>query len=164
MIPIIPATEFEICVSMTDLVVWSEDHDLPVDQHPELQALFNALGANIDLLPIACQYFEDNCRAGRGALYVFDFDDKHTTAVVLDTYSEITDQLDLISLYIRCTQEKSAEISLFLQRLFNAASVQIQASQKSVCTRLHNALDIRNYPRFRPDSSFMQPQIRSRVV
>ena len=57
---VVPATEFEICVSMTDLVVWSEDENSPVSQHPNLKALFDALAANIDLLPIAIQYFKNS--------------------------------------------------------------------------------------------------------
>ena len=166
---VVPATEFEICVSMTDLVVWSEDENLPVSQHPNLKALFDALAANIDLLPIAIQYFKNNPRACRGDLYVFDFDDSPATVVALDTYSEITDQLDLVALYIRCTKAKSSEVSRCVQRLFNNASVQVQASQKSVCKRLRYVIDPLNYPRPLPgqsfqDNSFMQSQIRSPVV
>lgn len=145
---------------MTDLVTWSDDDALPVGQHPELKALFDALAADIDLLPIAIQYFEKNNRAGHGDLYVFKLDDTDATVVALDTYSEITDQLDLVSLYIRCPKAKSAEISQCVQRLFNTASVQIQASQTSVSKRLRKAIDPLNFPRMHPDSSFMQSQIR----
>lgn len=157
---VIPATEFEICVSMTDLMTWSEDDGLPVGQHPELKALFDALAANIDLLPIAIKYFENSNRAGHGDIYVFTFDNTDSTVVALDTHSEITDQLDLVSLYIKCTKAKSAEISQCVQRLFNTASVQIHASQKSVSKRLRKAIDPLSFPRMHPDSSFMQSQIR----
>jgi len=157
---VIPATEFEVCVSMADLVTWSDDDALPVDQHPELKALFDALAADIDLLPIAIKYFENDNRAGHGDLYVFKLDDTDSTVVALDTYSEITDQLDLVSLYIRCPKAKSAEISQCVQRLFNAASVQIHASQTSVSRLLRKAIDPLNFPRMHPDSSFMQSQIR----
>jgi len=153
-----------MCVSMGDLVVWPEDGDAPLAQHPELQALFDALGASIDLLPIVVRYFEDSARAGRGDLYVFDLEDTHATVVALDTYSEPTDQWDLVSLYIRCSSEKSAEISLFVQRLFNAASVQVHSAQKSISNALREAIDIRNFPRSFQGSSFMQSQIRCRVA
>jgi hypothetical protein len=160
---IIPATEFEICVSMVDLVTWSKD-DLPLAQHPELKELFDALEANIDLQPIAIKYFESYDRAGRGDVYVFEFDDANSTVVALDTYSDSTDQLDLVSLYVRCTKEKSAEVSLCVQRLFNTASVQVQASQKSICTRLRGVIDPLNYPRMHPGSAFAQSQVRCPAV
>lgn len=160
---IVPATEFEICVSMVDLVAWSEN-DLPLGQHPELKALFDALEANIDLQPIAIKYFESYDRAGRGDVYVFEFDDTNSTVVALDTYSDITDQLDLVSLYVRCTKEKSVEVSQCVQRLFNAASVQVQASQKSICMRLRGVIDPLNYPRTHPDSAFAQSQVRCPAV
>ncbi|EHN65603.1 hypothetical protein [Comamonas testosteroni] len=161
---LVPATEFEICVSMVDLAVWPEDDDLPVCQHPELKALFDALEANIDLLPLVIKYFENNMRAGQGDLYVFEFDEDNSTVVALDTYSDITDQLDLVSLFVRCTKEKRSEVSLCVQRLFNAASVQVQASQKSICTRLREVIDPLNYPRTHPGSSFVQLQVRCPAV
>lgn len=102
--------------------------------------MFDALEANIDLLLLVIKYFENNMRAGQGDLYVFEFDEDNSTVVALDTYSDITDQLDLVSLYVRCTKEKRSEVSLCVQRLFNAASVQVQASQKSICTRLREVI------------------------
>lgn len=135
---VIPATEFEVCVSMADLVTWSDDDALPVDQHPELKALFDALAADIDLLPIAIQYFENNNRAGHGDLYVFKLDDTDSTVVALDTYSEITDQLDLVSLYIRCPKAKSAEISQCVQRLCRYMLRRNQSASGSAKRLIHS--------------------------
>jgi len=149
---------------MKDLVVWPEESDFPVAQHPELQTLFNSLGARIDLTPLAARYFEDSARAGRGDLYVFEFGESSTTVVALDTYSEPTDQLDLVSLYVRCIQEKSSEISLIIHRLFNSASVQVHIAQKSISNALREAIDLRNFPRSFQGSSFMQSQIRDRAA
>ena len=160
--PQIQATEFELCVSMGDLVLWSEDSDDPVALHPDLQALFDALGADIDLLPIICGYFEDGARVGRGDVYVFEIDD--ATVVALDTYSEPTDQLDLISLYIRCGKDKSAEIARLALQLFNATPCQVYFAQKSISSELREAIDARNFPRSFPGSSFRQSQIRSALL
>ena len=70
---------------------------------------------DIALLPIISGYFEDRARVGRGDVYVFEMDD--ATVVALDTYSEPTDQLDLISLHIRCGKDRSAEIARLAPRL-----------------------------------------------
>jgi hypothetical protein len=159
----IPANEFEICVSIADLVVWPSDASAPQAQHPMLDAIFHALNADIDLLPITRAYFEADSRAGRGDVHVYDFENDPSTVVALDTFNDPTDQLDLVTLYIRCNSSQRATVSELVQRFFSVASVQVHAAQRSVSSALREAIDSRRFPRLVANGSTLQSQRHHRL-
>ncbi|MDT9002256.1 hypothetical protein RQP53_23450 [Paucibacter sp. APW11] len=160
----IPATEFELVVAMGDLVLWSDASDGPMGHHPQFQAVLDALGARIELTPLVKAYFEDTARAGRGDVHVFELGNDSSAVLAIDAYSEPEDQLDLISLYIRCKRAESGAISELVWKFFNSCSVQAHASQQSICKRLGDAIDPAKFPRSVGSRGFMQSQIRHRVA
>jgi len=161
--PIVQATEYEICVSITDLVTWSEGSD-DARENEHLQAIFSALGGTIRLVPLYQAYSDDEDRAGRGDVHVYSFNDTPSTVVVIDTYNDPTDQLDLIAIYIRCTRSASEEIARLISVFFNRASVQVHASQQSVSTRLRSAVDSSRFPLPMGQDGFVQRQIHHTAV
>lgn len=157
MSPIVPATEFEICVSMGDFVSWTvEDKPVP---NPDLQAVFDALGVKIEILSIHHDYFDDAYRAGRGDVHVYPVKGDPDTVVVLDLYSDPHDQLDLVSLLMRCKPSSVTEIARLVSVFFNGASAQVHTSQQSVSIRLRRSIDKTQYPRSISGSEFVQCQI-----
>lgn len=149
---------------MSDLMTWSSVSDEPEANHPKLQAVFEALGACVDLVPLANAYFSDFARAGRGDVHVFDWANSDGSAVAIDTYNDPTDQLDLIELFIRCSGSRITEVAGRIWSYFNACEIQIGASQQAVCERLRNALDGSQFPRLVGNSGFSQRQIRHTAV
>lgn len=145
-------------------MMWSSASDEPEANHPKLQAVFDALGACVDLVPLASAYFGDFARAGRGEVHVFDWTNSDGSAVAIDTYNDPTDQLDLIELFIRCSGTRIGEVAERVWSYFNAREIQIGASQQAVCERLRHALDGSQFPRRVGNSGFSQRQIRHTAV
>lgn len=160
----IVSAEFRLVVSMSDLVTWSSVSDEPQANHPKLQAVFDALGICVDLVPLAKAYFSDFARAGRGDVHVFDGANSDGSAVAIDTYNDPADQLDLIELFIRCSGSRIGDVAERVWSYFNACEIQIGASQQAVCERLRHALDGSQFPRRVGDSGFSQRQIRHAAV
>ncbi|MDZ7920240.1 hypothetical protein [Rhodoferax sp.] len=161
---LIVSCEFRLVVSMSDLMTWSSVSDGPEVNHPKLQAVLDALGACVDLVPLANAYFGDFARAGCGDVHVFDWTNSDGSAIAIDTYNDPTDQLDLIELFIRCSGTQIGDVAERVWSYFNACEIQIGASQHAVCERLRNALDGSKFPRLVGNSGFSQRQIRHTAV
>ena len=159
MAPLIAATEFEICVSMGDLVTWPDESAETPAPNPRPQAIFEALGAKIDLLPLHHDYFHDYARTGRGNVHVYELNGDPVTVVAIDLYNEPTDQMDLIRLYIRCSQSASEQVAALVSNFFCNASTQVAASQQCISTKLRNVVDKGRFPLRIADSWFSQVQI-----
>jgi hypothetical protein len=158
MSPQVCAAEFEICVSMTDLVDWSDDSSNTPQENSKLQAIFTALGGAIDVAPLYLAYFEDEYRAGRGNVHVYTFDSAPNSVVALDLYNDPADQLDLITLFVKCDKAASRHIGALVFEYFNSADIQASATQQSVSTRLRDAIDPSRFPRQRSESAHVQLQ------
>ena len=55
--PVIHANEFDICVSMSDLVVWTEDEHSP---NADLAAALRVAGIELDITKLYDYYFEES--------------------------------------------------------------------------------------------------------
>lgn len=157
MASIVLATEFEMCVSMADFVSWTAEDEAVANS--DLRAIFDALGINIDIPRVHCEYFDDPCRSGRGDVHVYVPKDRPDAGVALDLYSDPLDQLDLVNLYLRCEPSSVVEIARLVSVFFNGASVQVHLSQQSVSLPLRRSIDKAQYPRLIPGSGFVQRQI-----
>ncbi len=164
MTPQIAAAEFRLVIAMSDLVDWPADDDEPKSNHARLQAVFDALGAPISIAPLVAAYFNDTARAGRGDVHVFEFDPVGIDILAIDTFNEPTDQLDLIELFVRCADHKTPQVSECVWKYFNGCTVQIYASQQSVCSNLRDILDSNQFPRPVGSGRFLQRQIRHVAV
>jgi hypothetical protein len=164
MTPQIAASEFRLVIAMSDLVDWPACDDEPKSNHARLQAVFDALGAPVSIVPLVAAYFNDTARAGRGDVHVFDFDPGGIDILAIDTFNEPTDQLDLIELFIRCADQKTPRVSEFIWKYFNGCAVQIYASQQTVCSRLRDVLDNNQFPRPVGGGGFLQRQVRHSAV
>ena len=157
--PLIAATEFEICVSMNDLVLWPDESAEIPTHNPRLQAVFEVLGSRIDLLSLHHDYFHNCARAGHGDVHVFEFKENSKNVVAIDLYNEPTDQMDLVYIYIRCTQTASAQIAVLVSEFFCNASAQVSASLQCISTNLRNAIDRKRFPLSVGKTGFMQIQV-----
>jgi hypothetical protein len=152
------AAEFEICVSMADLVDWSDESCKAPKENPRLQAIFVALGGAIDVVPLYLEYFGDDYRAGSGDVHVYTFEAAPNSVAVFDLYNEPTDQLDLVTLYVRCDASASLQVARLVQEFFNSAEVQASASQTCVSIHLRDAIDASQFPRSRTKGAPAQLQ------
>ncbi len=157
--PQVCAAEFEICVSMTDLVSWAEGTGDTPEENARLQAIFVAIGGRISVVPIYLDYFESEYRAGRGDVHVYTFEGSPNSVVALDLYNDPEDQLDLVTVHVRCDRSALQRVRGLVCDFFNSADVQACMSQQSVSVNLRNAIDASKFPRRRDGSAHLQLQV-----
>jgi hypothetical protein len=141
------AREFELCVSMSDLAApgWVDVESCRL--HPALRDVLSVMGGQRDLMALFHAYFDDVQRAGRGDVHVFEMSGFPESVVVLDLYSDPTDQLDLIQIYLRCLPRDIERVSELLMRFFSNATCQVAFRRVSWSTRLREAIDRSRFPR-----------------
>lgn len=146
------AREFELCVSITDLAPRSEGPTSSPVPDATLMAVFGKLGLHIDLASLRHEY--DSAPTGGGDLHVFKSIDESVVAV--DLYRDPTDQLDLVCIYLRTTEQHADATAVLLTQFFSAAKVQVQFSRSSISIRLREALDSARYPQMLPGAAHPQ--------
>lgn len=100
-------------LSFAELMEYDENDNRSVSD--AFVKICKALGIEIDIDKYYDEYFDNYSRAGTGDVYVFNKNDLEFLAI--DTFNTITDQLDLIYLYIRCDASKYIEIKELLETL-----------------------------------------------
>lgn len=149
--PIVYANEFDICVSMSDLVSWTEDEQFP---NADLKAALSAAGIELDVAKLHDFYF-DSTPIGAGDVHVCSSAANEST-VAIDLYRELTDQLDLI---VVCLKIDKALLNIalpLLRRFFDAAECQVLFSETNHSTRFRSLTDESRYPLLVGENGYRQ--------
>lgn len=147
MYTLVAAREFELCVSMSDLAApgWVDAESCRM--HPALHDVLSVMGGQHNLMALFQAYFADVQRAGHGDVHVFEMSGFPESVLVLDVYSDPTDQLDLIQIYLRCLPRDMERVSDLLMRFFSNATCQVAFRRVSWSTCLREAVDRSRFPR-----------------
>lgn len=138
---IVYANEFDICVSMSDLVSWVEDEHSP---NSDLEAALSAAGIDLDIVKLYDDYFE--CTPiGAGDVHVYS-SFANESFMVIDLYRDLTDQLDLITVSLKIGKPLTHLVLPLLRRFFDAADCQVLFSQSTHSQRLRSLTDESRYP------------------
>ena len=141
MTPIICANEFDICVSMPDLVTWIEDKHIP---NADLSAALNAVGIPLNTSELYDTYFDDT-PPGAGDVHIYPCADKQSF-LVIDLYRDLTDQLDIVSASLKIEPTVLHLALPYLRRFFDAAECQVAFRQSSHSQQLRSLIDESRYP------------------
>lgn len=138
---IVYANEFDICISMADLVSWVEDEHSP---NSDLEAALSAAGIDLDIAKLYDDYFE--CTPiGAGDVHVYS-SFENESFMVIDLYRDLTDQLDLITVSLKIDKPLTHLVLPLLRRFFDAAECQILFSQSTHSQRLRSLTNESRYP------------------
>lgn len=152
--PIVHANEFDICVSMSDLVSWREDEHFP---NADLEAALSAAGIELDIAKLYDFYF-DCTPMGAGDVHVYS-SAANGSAMAIDLYRELTEQLDLIVVCLKIDKVLLNVALPFLRRFFDAAECQVLFSQTSHSARLRSLTDESRYPLLVGKNGYRQQMI-----
>jgi len=149
------ANEFRVAVSMSDLVVWSEDQDDNFSPHPALDAIATSLGISIDIRGLHALYFEATS-IGTGDVHVFSRTSNPTNVFAIDMYRDLTDQLDIIAIGVRCEETAGSIVKTSLRSLFDSASCQVWYEEANVLLEFRSMIDASNFPRSLGEHGYLQ--------
>ncbi len=152
---IVSACEFSLCVSMCDLISWYGDTDHEFIANVELEQTLIAMGIHCNIKNLHSLYFEST-EVGAGDIHVFRGSNSSTNVFVVNMYRELTDQLDLILIAIRCDPKIVASVLKHLRVFFDGASCQVSFNQSSYSKHLHLLLDESQYPKRIEESGYSQ--------
>ncbi|MGY2209909.1 hypothetical protein [Pseudomonas pergaminensis] len=138
---IVYANEFDICVSMSDLVSWVGDEHSP---NADLEAALSAAGIELDIAKLYNHYFEDT-HIGAGDVHVYS-SAVSDSLMVIYLYRDLTDQLDLITVSLKIDKPLAHLVLPLLRRFFDAAECQVLFSQSTHSQRLRSLTDESRYP------------------
>jgi hypothetical protein len=148
---IVYANEFDICVSMSDLVSWVGDEHSP---NADLDAAFIASGIELDIAKLYDHYFDD-IPIGAGDVHVYS-SAVSESLLVIDLYRDLTDQLDLITVSLRIDKTQLNLSIPLLRQFFDTAECQVLFSQSTHSKRLHSLIDESRYPLLINESGYRQ--------
>ena len=153
------AKEFDICVSMSDLVTWEGDQKTP---STDLQAVFTTLEIPVNILELHELYFA-HLYNGYGDVHVYHAQNNGGSIFAIDLYRELTDQQDLTGLFLRIESPAFDQALVHLRSFFDNASCQVAFDQASYSRRLRETLDESRYPRLvEVDHDFIQQHFTHR--
>ncbi|WP_416363955.1 hypothetical protein [Pseudomonas sp. NFX183] len=138
---IVYANEFDICVSMSDLVSWVGDEHSP---NAHLEAALSAAGIELDIAKLYNHDFEDT-PIGAGDVHVYS-SAVSESLMVIDLYRDLTYQLDLITVSLKIDKPLTHLVLPLLRRFFDAAECQVLFSQSTHSQRLRSLTDESRYP------------------
>lgn len=148
---IVYANEFDICVSMSDLVSWVGDEHSP---NADLEAALSAAGIELDIAKLYNHYFEDT-HIGAGDVHVYS-SAVSDSLMVIDLYRDLTNQLDLITVSLKIDKPLAHLVLPLLRQFFDTAECQVLFSQSTHSKRLHSLIDESRYPVLINESGYRQ--------
>ncbi|KOR89132.1 hypothetical protein [Paenibacillus solani] len=95
--------EFSITASMSELVWFPDEWADEYQVHPNFKAVMDWLGISVPVSDIYERYFESPVNSGH--ILVFEQTSDSTSCIVLDTYRDPLDQMDVIRLGWRSKYE-----------------------------------------------------------
>jgi len=136
----VTATEFDVCVSISDFVVYTDPNSGIFVPQPSLLTVFDELGLVVSPQDLYERYFA-NEKLGAGSVEIYR-SAKHAGAVAaFDLYRDKFEQLDLVAFSVACGTEALPAVASNLRAFFDCASCQIALQQVNHSERLRKLLD-----------------------
>ena len=152
------AREFNICVSMCDFVSSGGSNGEEYTPNTHLKQALDELGVSADICNLYFQYFNE-IEVGEGNVYFYTNSSEPENIFVIDMYRELTDQLDIVSFSVRCSNKLCHQISRHLRSFFESASIQVGLEQLSHSSRLRTLINEKTYPCLVAESGYEQKLI-----
>ncbi|WP_122667904.1 hypothetical protein [Pseudomonas viridiflava] len=159
----IESLQFYLAISMVDLVTWQGDGDDDLEVRKEIQAVIELMGLDVDIRHMHEKYFFQ-LKVGQGDVYAFVNEHQPENFLAIDMYRGLTDQLDIVSIFVRSAPKIAVVVRAQLRGLFDAASCQVVYKEANILPELKEALDIGRYPITVGDSPYNQNIFFSGVV
>ncbi|RYG15374.1 MAG: hypothetical protein EOO07_15565 [Chitinophagaceae bacterium] len=150
-----PAREFNVYVSINDFVLTTGSNGDEYIANHYLEKALNELGVSVDICSLYFQYFNE-IEIGKGNVYLYTNSNEPENIFVIDMYRELTDQLDIVSFSVRCSDKRYPKVSTHLRNFFEGAMVQGGLEQLSRSSRLHTLINEKTYPFLVAESGYMQ--------
>ena len=157
----IESLQFYLAISMVDLVTWQGDGDDDLEVRKEIQAVIELMGLDVDIRHMHEKYFFQ-LKVGQGDVYAFVNEHQPENFLAIDMYRGLTDQLDIVSIFVRSAPTIAVVVRAQLRGLFDAASCQVIYKEASVLPELQKLLDVRNHPFTLAESGYKQNLIVQR--
>lgn len=157
----IESLQFYLAISMVDLVTWQGDGDDDLEVRKEIQAVIDLMGLDVDIRHMHEKYFFQ-LKVGQGDVYAFVNEHQPENVLAIDMYRGLTDQLDIVSIFVRSAPKIAVVVRAQLRGLFDAASCQVIYKEASVLPELQKLLDVRNHPFTLAESGYKQNLIVQR--
>lgn len=158
---VIESHQFYLAISMADLVSWQGDGDDDLEVRKEIQAVIDLMGLDVDIRHMHEKYFFQ-LKVGQGDVYAFVNEHQPENVLAIDMYRGLTDQLDIVSIFVRSAPKIAVVVRAQLRGLFDAASCQVIYKEASVLPELQKLLDVSNYPFTLAESGYKQNLIVQR--
>ncbi|WP_122428015.1 hypothetical protein [Pseudomonas viridiflava] len=155
---VIESHQFYLAISMVDLVSWQGDGDDDLEVRKEIQAVIDLMGLDVDIRHMHEKYFFQ-LKVGQGDVYAFVNEHQPENILAIDMYRGLTDQLDIVSIFVRSAPKTAILVRAQLRGLFDAASCQVIYKEASVLPELQKLLDVSNYPFTLAESGYKQSLI-----
>ncbi|WP_122411762.1 hypothetical protein [Pseudomonas viridiflava] len=155
---VIESHQFYLAISMADLVSWQGDGDDDLEVRKEIQAVIDLMGLDVDIRHMHEKYFFQ-LKVGQGDVYAFVNEHQPENVLAIDMYRGLTDQLDIVSIFVRSAPKTAVLVRAQLRGLFDAASCQVIYKEASVLPELQKLLDVSNYPFTLAKSGYKQSLI-----
>ncbi|MBV6851338.1 hypothetical protein [Xanthomonas euvesicatoria] len=136
----IVGTEFDVCVSISDFIIYPDENSEKSISQPTLLAVFDELGLAISPRDLYAHYFA-NEKLGTGRVQIYKSHMHAETVVAFDLYRDKFEQLDLVSFSLACSTENLPLVAAKLRAFFDCAEYQIALQQVSHSSRLRKMLD-----------------------
>ncbi|WP_175543848.1 hypothetical protein [Atopomonas hussainii] len=140
---------------MSDLVRWHGDNDEDFEANREIQSVVDCLGLDADIKHLYKKYFHET-DAGQGDVYAFLNRHEPENLFAIDMYRELTDQLDIISIFASASPKLASTVKSKLRKLFDSASCQVAYEESNSLPKLQQLLDNNKYPLTIAESGYRQ--------
>jgi len=152
---IIETHQFHLAVSMSDLVHWHGSGDDDFEANREIQSAIELLGLDADINQLYEKYFYQ-IEIGQGDVYAFLNRNEPKNLFVIDMYRELTDQLDIVSIFVGASPELASIVKAKLRNLFDSASCQVAYEEANSLPGLQQVLNNNKYPYAIEENGYMQ--------
>ncbi|MDX5993491.1 hypothetical protein [Ectopseudomonas alcaliphila] len=152
---IIETHQFYIVVSMSDLVNWHGDGDDDFEANREIQSAIELLGLDADIKHLYKEYFYQT-KTGQGDVYAFLNRNESKNLFAIDMYREVTDQLDIVSIFVSASPKLASIVKAKLRNLFDSASCQVAYEEANSLPKFQQLLNNNKPPITIKESGYRQ--------
>ncbi|WP_415753804.1 hypothetical protein [Pseudomonas leptonychotis] len=152
---IIETHQFYLAVSMSDLVHWRGDCDDDFETNREIKSAIELLGLDADIKHLYKKYFYET-ETGQGDIYAFLNRHEPENIFAIDMYRDLTDQLDIISIFASASPKLASIVKTKLRNLFDSSSCQVAYEEANSLPKLQELLNNNKYPLTIEESGYKQ--------
>ena len=152
---IIETHQFHLTISMNDLVRWRGNGDDDFEVNTEIQSAIELLGLDADINQLYKKYFYQT-EIGQGDVYVFLNRKEPKIFFAIDMYRDLTDQLDIVSIFVSSSPKLASIVKAKLRNLFDSASCQVAYEEANSLPKLQQLLNNNKYPLAIEENGYMQ--------